>query len=152
VEDDTDFEDSYIPDVFEHAHQALPSAPPIPATQLTAAILQSGTSTTGAACLVHDGQQVIRANPIDEDAEKEDEDFCKAVHESLRTKLEEDARSEKIAENLMMNKEVDIWLAAVSKVPDTDYDFVKKEQEYLVNTHASSSKGEIVVLSDSEDD
>jgi 3-phosphoglycerate kinase len=31
VEDDTDFEDSYIPDVFEPAHQALPSAQPIPA-------------------------------------------------------------------------------------------------------------------------
>jgi hypothetical protein len=75
-----------------------------------------------------------------------------AVRESLRTKLEEDSRNVRIAENLKMNREVDIWLAALSKVPDTDNDLVKKEHEWLVDTHPSSSKGEIVVLSDSEDD
>jgi hypothetical protein len=83
---------------------------------------------------------------------KEDEDFCMAVRESLRTKLEEDSRNERIAENLKMNREVDIWLAALSKVPDTDNDLVKKEHEWLVDTYPCSSKREIVVLSDSEDD
>jgi vancomycin resistance protein YoaR len=94
---------------------------------------------TGAGGNRNDRQQDLDAGQIDQEAQSEDEDFSLAVRESLWTKLEEDAFDARIAENLKMNREVDMWLDAVSKVPDNEKKLVKKEQASL-DAHASSSR------------
>jgi hypothetical protein len=112
----------------------------------------TGAITNGADGDRNDRQQDRDARQIDHEPQSEDEDFRLAVRESLRTKLEEEARDARIAENLKMNREVDMWLHAISKVPDNEKKLVKKEQGSLYASHASSSNVEIVVLSDSDDD
>lgn len=84
----------------------------------------------------------------EDDDGDEDEDYKLAVHDSLRTEMEEQARREELELNKKENEAVDEWLHAVAGVPDPGEASVKKEK----SSPAGEGKGKKPIFDVSDDD
>jgi hypothetical protein len=154
-ETDSDDEEYHMPHVEEHVDPVRPTAPPSQAsgeTGLVPVLRGTGTLAGVVAANASAGLHNRVALSVRTGGYREEEEIERAIIESMRTKMEADARQEVLVARKQMNKEAELWLDEVSDLRANCKGVIQKGKTSLDTASASTTEKDVIVLSDDESD